>query len=100
MPMYLVMVALSIRVLMDRSDPLYAAAGGVCLALVLALLVGAMGSQTFYPREGSVGMWAAVGILFRVYVERNRARALGVDVFEDEEEEPGDADWEDSAQPA
>ena len=99
MPMYLIMVVLSIRVLMDRSDPLYAAAGGVCLALVLALLIGAMGSQTFYPREGSVGMWAAVGILFRVYVERQRARALGVAVFEDEDEEPGDADWEHSAQP-
>ena len=41
---------------------------------MLALLIAALGSQTFYPREGSVGMWCAIGLLFRV--DRERARAL------------------------
>ena len=49
------------------------AAGGVCLALVLALLIAAIGSQTFYPREGSVGMWAAIGLMLRMSVQRERA---------------------------
>ena len=44
-------------------------------ALVLALLAAALGSQTFYPREGAIGMWAAMGIMLRVYEDRERARA-------------------------
>jgi len=44
------------------------AIGGVCLALVAALLIAGMGSQTFYPREGAVGMWCAIGLMLRVYV--------------------------------
>ena len=52
------------------------AAGGACLALVLALLFGAAGSQTFYPREGAVGMWAAIGLMLRATVERRRAIRL------------------------
>jgi hypothetical protein len=41
----------------------------------LALLFAAMGSQTFYPREGAVGMWCAIGLMLRVYVQRARRQA-------------------------
>jgi hypothetical protein len=49
---------------------LFVIAGGICLALVSALLIGSFGSQTFYPREGAVGMWCAIGLMMRMYVER------------------------------
>lgn len=50
----------------------FVAAGGCCLALVLALFVASIGSQTFYPREGAVGMWCAIGLMLRVYIQRSR----------------------------
>ena len=62
MPFYVVVLALSTSLLRDSRSPVFVAAGGAALALVLALLVGSVGSQTFYPREGAVGMWAAIGL--------------------------------------
>jgi hypothetical protein len=59
---------------LDRSDILYEAAGGAALALLLALLLASFGAQTLYPREGVVGMWAAIGVALRVSVERERKR--------------------------
>jgi O-antigen ligase len=85
-PFYLVILRHSFGVLLDRSDPLYAAVGGTACALVLALLIAAMGSQTFYPREGSVGMWAAIGLMLRVSVERQRALETGEALFGAEEQ--------------
>lgn len=76
-PFYLLILARAIGLLRDRGHPLYGVVGGVVCALVLALLVAGMGSQTFYPREGSVGMWCAIGLMMRVWVER-RNRAVAV----------------------
>lgn len=72
--LFLVLLFKAISLFMDRGDPLCSAAGGVAAALVLSLLVGAMGGQTFYAREGAVGMWAAFGVMLRVSVERAKAR--------------------------
>jgi O-antigen ligase len=72
---YLAVLVHGISLFRDRRSPVFAAAGGVALALVLAPLVASLGSQTFYPREGAVGMWGAIGLLLRVLVERSRARA-------------------------
>lgn len=58
----------------DRCDPICVTIGGVTLALVLALFFAGIGSQSFYPREGSVGMWCAIFLMFRVYVERSHMR--------------------------
>jgi O-antigen ligase len=74
-PFYLVMLFLAVRLFLDRQSPLASAVGGMTLALVLALLVASMGSQTFYPREGAVGMWAAIGLMLRVSLERRRVWA-------------------------
>jgi O-antigen ligase len=73
MPFYGMVVVLSFSLFRDSRSPTFVAAGGACLALVLALLFGAVGSQTFYPREGAVGMWAAIGLMLRTAVERQRA---------------------------
>jgi O-antigen ligase len=75
MPFYGVLLWGSARLFCSSSAPPYVAVGGVCFALVLALLVAAMGSQTFYPREGSVGMWAAIGLMLRLSVQRQHMRA-------------------------
>ena len=71
-PFYLVVLWRAVALFSNRSDDLSAAVGGLTLALVLALLIAAVGSQTFYPREGSVGMWAAIGIMLRVWEERKK----------------------------
>jgi hypothetical protein len=73
MSFYVMVVWRSVVLFMDRADNLAAAVGGASLALVLALLLAAIGSQTFYPREGSVGMWAMIGIMLRVSVEKKKA---------------------------
>jgi O-antigen ligase len=74
-PFYVLVLKCSFTLLLDRQDVFCAAVGGVACSLLLALLVAGMGSQTFYPREGSVGMWAAIGVMLRVYVERARSKA-------------------------
>jgi O-antigen ligase len=72
LPFYIVVLYHGISLFRDSRSPVFVSAGGVACALVLALLVASVGSQTFYPREGSVGMWCAIGLLLRVYVERSR----------------------------
>jgi O-antigen ligase len=75
MPFYGVVIYQSGRLFLDRASAWNSAVGGVTLALVLALLVASFGSQTFYPREGAVGMWCAIGLMMRLAVERQRAFA-------------------------
>lgn len=71
-PFYLVILIHGVSLFRDSRSPIFMVSGGVATALVLALLVAAFGSQTFYPREGSVGMWCAIGLMLRVFVERKR----------------------------
>lgn len=52
--------------------PVERAAGSVALVLTLSLLIAAFGSQHFVPQEGGVGMWAAIGLMMRLSVERSR----------------------------
>jgi O-antigen ligase len=59
---------ISLRMFRGRSTPLASAAGGMSSALCLSLMIAGVGSQTFYPREASVGMWAAIGLTLRLYV--------------------------------
>ena len=83
MPIYFFALRRSFHIVMDRSDPLICAVGCVAFSAVLALVVSGFGGQTFYPREGSVGMWAAIAVMLRIYVERERAFALGTSLFGD-----------------
>lgn len=75
MPFYVVILVHAIRLFRDRRDPMFQAVGGMTCALVLALLVAAVGSQTFYPREGAVGMWCAMGLMLRLWVVRSQMPA-------------------------
>ena len=76
-PFYALMLWYSMRLFLDRKSVTCAAIGGVSMALILSLLVSAVGSQTFYPREGWLGMWCAMMLMLRVRVERQkRAREV------------------------
>jgi O-antigen ligase len=72
---YMVVLFHAFRVFVDRRSGIFMAAGGTAGALVLGLMGAGMGSQSFYPIEGTVGMWCAMGIMFRVSVNRRRALA-------------------------
>jgi O-antigen ligase len=76
-PFYLLVVWRSVSLFReDPESPVFVCIGGMTCALVLALLIASFGSQTFYPREGAVGMWCAIGLMFRVWVQRRQAFAL------------------------
>lgn len=56
----------------EEKQNIYIVTGGVCFSLVLAFLLASTGSQTFYPREGAVGMWVSIALMLRVHVERKK----------------------------
>lgn len=72
---YVYIMANAFALLRDRRSPEFGAVGGVTASLVLALLAGGITGQSFYPREGAVGMWCAIGLLLRVVRERARVTA-------------------------
>ena len=56
----------------DGRNDIFVAIGAVAASLVIAQLAGSITAQSFYPREGTVGMWSAIGLMLRVSVERAR----------------------------
>ncbi len=74
-PFFVILLVYCLQLFFDDSSPLYVAVGGMTLSLILALLVAGFGSQTFYPREGAVGMWASIGLMLRLVVERIKLQA-------------------------
>jgi O-antigen ligase len=63
--------------LFRSKNRLCSAVGGLTLSLMLAQLFAGVGSQHFYPKEGTLGMWAAMFLALRVSVEEKRAQ-IGV----------------------
>jgi hypothetical protein len=58
--------------LFRSNNRLFSAVGGVALSLMLAQLFAGIGSQHFYPRESTSGMWVAIFLSLRVYVEKKQ----------------------------
>jgi O-antigen ligase len=73
--LYGVVLACSLILFTDSRHPLFVATGGITFALVFAQLVGSWTGRHWYPNEETVGMWAAVGLMLRVWVERSRSRS-------------------------
>ncbi len=69
---YFLVMKYSFSLLRDFRSSLFITIGGITFSLFFAFLAASIGSQTFYPREGGVGMWCAMGLMFRVYLERSR----------------------------
>jgi O-antigen ligase len=55
----------------NRDSVHYQVIGGVGLSLVGSQLIGSLTGQTFYPRELTVTMWCAIGLVLRMV--KNRA---------------------------
>lgn len=72
MPFYGVLLFYSIRLFHDSRSSVFIAVGGATSAFMLALLIAGMASQSFYPREGWVGMWCLMFLTLRVWVQRDR----------------------------
>ena len=53
---------------------LYSVVGGLALALMLANLISGLFAEHYYPREHTMGVWAAMFLSLRVYVEEKRTR--------------------------
>lgn len=73
-PFYALVVLYSLVLFRDSSHPLFVAAGGLAFSLVFSQLVGGLTGRHWYPDEETVGMWCAIGLMMRVWVERARAR--------------------------
>ena len=69
-------VLYSARLFRHGPDPWYVVIGGISLSLVLAQLIAGLGSQHFYPREGTLGMWCAIFLMFRVYLAYRKSPAV------------------------
>lgn len=61
-------------VLFRSGEPQATAAGGMAFALLASFLIAAVGAQTFYPTELSIGLWCAIGLLMRVSIQQSRAQ--------------------------
>jgi len=78
--LYGLVLCLSLILFTDSRQATFVAVGGVAFALVFAQLVGSFTGRYWYPNEETVGMWAAVGLMLRVWVERSRRRRGSADL--------------------
>ena len=83
----------------DHRNTLFVTLGSAGLALMLALFVAGIGSQTFYPREGSVAMWCLIGLILRVYLQRQKVIESGEQTSESDGI-PNDTLWAVNQQPS
>lgn len=67
-------LVLSACKLFKSNNRLCVAVGGLALSLMLTQLVAGLGSQHFYPEESTLGMWAAIFLSLRVYIEQRRTK--------------------------
>ena len=67
-PFYLLLLIRGISPFRDPRSLVFTVAGGMTVSLVVALLIASFGSQTFYLREGWVGLWCVFGLMMRVWV--------------------------------
>ncbi len=71
---FMLMVVYSAK-LFRSSNRLYAAVGGLALALMLTSLTGGLSGQHYFPQEHTLGIWAAILLSSRVYLEEKRVLA-------------------------
>lgn len=67
---FLVLIKYGVSLFRDSRNDLFVVAGGVGIAYVVSFMVGSIGGQTFYPMTSAISMWCAIGLMLRVYFER------------------------------
>ena len=70
--LYGLVLLLSLILFTDSRHPFFVVAGGAAFALVSAQLIGSITGRSWYASPETVGMWCAVGLMLRVWVERSR----------------------------
>jgi len=73
--LFALMVVYSAR-LFKSSNRLFSAVGGLALALMLTSLIAGLTGQHYFPQEHTLGIWAAVFLSLRVYVEEKRVQQI------------------------
>jgi len=76
--LFWVMIVIYSARLFRSGNHLYSAVGGLALSLMLAQLFAGIGSQHFYPRESTLGMWVAIFLSLRVYAEEKRVKMCAI----------------------
>jgi O-antigen ligase len=71
-PFYLAVLYHSLVLFRDSRHSFFVAAGGAAFALVFSQLVAGVSGRHWYPAEETAGMWCAIGLMMRVWVERSR----------------------------
>jgi O-antigen ligase len=73
--------------LFKSDNRLCSAVGGMALAMMLTQLFAGIGSQHFYPEESTLGVWAAMFLAMRVYLEQEHSQIsiAATESYEDEE---------------
>jgi len=73
---YLLVVKYAWSLFRDNRSDIYVLAGGTAFVVVVSVLVASFTGQSFYPEERSVGLWCAIGLMLRVYVDRLNSNHL------------------------
>jgi O-antigen ligase len=81
------LIIYSIKLFISKNR-LCSAAGGLALVMMLTQLVAGVGSQHFYPEESTMGVWAAMFLMLRVYHEQLHTRANTVLIEDNVSEQP------------
>jgi len=68
--MFFLFLKMSYRLFKSGGDKVSVSIGGMTLAMIISQLVAGIGSQNFFPTEGTFGMWAFIGIMLRCYIDR------------------------------
>ncbi len=82
---FLSAMGISMRLCLDRSDPLYRSVGGACLAATATLLIMSYSGQSLWPKENNQIVWYFMALALRTWVERGK----GPEAFGGEPVGPG-----------
>ncbi|MBI1194378.1 MAG: hypothetical protein GC138_00825 [Gammaproteobacteria bacterium] len=74
--MFILFLKMSYRLFKSGGDKVSVSIGGMTLAMIISQLVAGVGSQNFFPTEGTFGMWAFIGMMSRCYIDRFGKRAM------------------------
>lgn len=74
--MFILFLRMSYRLFKSGGDKVSVSIGGMALAMIISQMVAGIGSQNFFPTEGTFGMWALIGLMLRCYTDRFGKNAL------------------------